>query len=38
MSTTRGEAVLAMRVTQDRSHIQGPADAAEVLGQYGDYE
>jgi hypothetical protein len=37
MSTTRGEAVLAMAVTQDRSH-KGPADAAVMLGQNGDYE
>lgn len=29
---------LAMPVTQERSHIQGPADAAVTLGQYGDYE
>jgi len=27
-----------MPVTQDRDHIQGPADAAVTLVQYGDYE
>jgi hypothetical protein len=37
MSTTRGEAVHAMAVTQDRSH-KSPADAAVMPGQYGDYE
>ncbi len=38
MSTTQWEAVLTMPVTQDRDHIQGPADAAVTLVQYGDYE
>jgi hypothetical protein len=36
MSTTQWEAVLAMSVTQDRDHIQGPADAAVTLVQYGN--
>ena len=38
MSTTQWEAVLTMPVAQDRDHIQGPADAAVTLVQYGDYE
>jgi protein-disulfide isomerase len=38
MSTTQWEAVLTMPVSQDRDHIQGPADAAVTLVQYGDYE
>jgi protein-disulfide isomerase len=38
MSTTRWKAVLTMTVTEDRDHIQGPADAAVTLVQYGDYE
>jgi protein-disulfide isomerase len=38
MSTTRWEAVLTMPVNEDRDHIQGPADAAVTLVQYGDYE
>jgi protein-disulfide isomerase len=38
MSTTQWEAVLTMPVTEDRDHIQGPADAAATLVQYGDYE
>jgi protein-disulfide isomerase len=38
MSTTQWEAVLTMPVTEDRDHIQGPADAAVTLVQYGDYE
>ncbi len=38
MSTTQWEAVLTMPVAEDRDHIQGPADAAVTLVQYGDYE
>ncbi len=38
MSATGWEAVLTMPVTEDRDHIQGPADAAVTLVEYGDYE
>ena len=38
MTTTQWEAVLTVPVTEDRDHIQGPADAAATLVQYGDYE
>jgi protein-disulfide isomerase len=38
VSPTQWEAVLTMPVTEDRDHIQGPADAAVTLVQYGDYE
>jgi protein-disulfide isomerase len=38
MSATRWEAVLTMPVSEDRDHIQGPADAAVTLVEYGDYE
>src|SRR5437899_8175552 len=38
MSTTQWEAILTMPVTEDRDHIQGPADAPVTLVQYGDYE
>jgi protein-disulfide isomerase len=38
MSITQWEAVLTMPVTEDRDHVQGPADAAVTLVQYGDYE
>jgi protein-disulfide isomerase len=38
MSTTKWEAVLTMPVTEDRDHIEGPADAPMTLVQYGDYE
>jgi protein-disulfide isomerase len=38
MSTTEWESVLATPVTEDRDHIQGPADAAVTLVEYGDYE
>ena len=38
MSTTDWEAVLSVPVTEDRDHIQGPADAAVTLVEYGDYE
>ena len=38
MSTTKWEAILTMPVTEDRDHIEGPADAPMTLVQYGDYE
>jgi protein-disulfide isomerase len=38
VSTTQWEAVLTMPVSEDRDHIQGPADAPVTLVQYGDYE
>jgi protein-disulfide isomerase len=38
VSTTQWEAVLVMPVSEDRDHIQGPADAPVTLVEYGDYE
>ena len=38
MSTTQWPAALTMPVTEDRDHIQGPADAPVTLVEYGDYE
>jgi protein-disulfide isomerase len=38
MSTTEWGAVLTLPVSEDRDHIQGPADAAVTLVEYGDYE
>jgi protein-disulfide isomerase len=38
MSTTQWDAVLAVAVDDDRDHIQGPANAAVTLVEYGDYE
>jgi len=38
MSTTGWGAVLTLPVSEDRDHIQGPADAAVTLVEYGDYE
>jgi protein-disulfide isomerase len=38
MSTTQWGAALTMPVTEGRDHIQGPADAAATLVEYGDYE
>ena len=38
MSTTQWGAVLALPVSEGRDHIQGPADAAVTLLEYGDYE
>jgi protein-disulfide isomerase len=38
MSRTQWEATLVIPVDEDRDHIQGPADAAATLVQYGDYE
>jgi protein-disulfide isomerase len=36
--STQWEAVLTMPVTDDRDHVQGPADAPVTLVEYGDYE
>jgi protein-disulfide isomerase len=38
MSTTQWEATLVIPVDDERDHIQGPADAAATLVQYGDFE
>jgi protein-disulfide isomerase len=38
MSSTQWEGVLTMPVSEDRDHIQGPADAPVTLVEYGDYE
>jgi protein-disulfide isomerase len=38
MSTTQWDAVLTVPVSEDRDHIQGPADAPATLAEYGDYE
>jgi protein-disulfide isomerase len=38
MSRTQWEAALTLPVTDDRDHIQGPADATVTLVEYGDYE
>jgi protein-disulfide isomerase len=38
MSTTQWQATLTMPVSDDRDHIQGPADAPVTLVEYGDYE
>ena len=38
MSTTQWSAVLTMPITEDRDHLQGPADAPVTLLEYGDYE
>jgi protein-disulfide isomerase len=38
MSTTQWEAVLTVPVDEERDHIEGPADAAVTLVEYGDYE
>jgi len=38
MSTAQWEAALTMPVTEGRDHIEGPADAAVTLVEYGDYE
>jgi protein-disulfide isomerase len=38
MNITQWEAVLTIPVTEDRDHIQGPAEAPVTLVQYGDYE
>jgi protein-disulfide isomerase len=38
MSTTRWDSALTMPVDEARDHVQGPADAAVTLVEYGDYE
>ena len=38
MSTTQWEAVLTVPFSDDRDHVQGPAQAAVTLLEYGDYE
>jgi protein-disulfide isomerase len=38
MSTTQWDAVLTVPVSEERDHIQGPAEAAVTLVEYGDYE
>jgi protein-disulfide isomerase len=38
MSTTQWGAVLTMPVAEERDHIQGSAEAAVTLVEYGDYE
>jgi protein-disulfide isomerase len=38
MSRTQWEATLVIPVDENRDHIQGPADAAVTLVEYGDYE
>jgi protein-disulfide isomerase len=38
VSRTEWTAALTTPVTEDRDHIQGPADAAVTLVEYGDYE
>jgi protein-disulfide isomerase len=38
MSRTQWEAALTVPVADDRDHIQGPAEAAVTLVEYGDYE
>ena len=38
MSMSQWEAALTLPVAEDRDHVQGPADAAVTLVEYGDYE
>ena len=38
MSSTQWGAALTMAVSEERDHIQGPANAAVTLVEYGDYE
>ena len=38
MSRTEWEAALTLPVSEDRDHIQGPAEAVVTLVEYGDYE
>ena len=38
MSTSEFEPALTMPVSEDRDHIQGPADAPVTLVEYGDYQ
>jgi protein-disulfide isomerase len=38
MSRTEWDATLTLPVSEGRDHVQGPADAAVTLVEYGDYE
>jgi protein-disulfide isomerase len=38
MSRTEWEAMLTLPVSEGRDHVEGPADAAATLVEYGDYE
>src|SRR5437868_4081731 len=38
MSSTEWDAALTLPVSEARDHVQGPADAAVTLVEYGDYE
>jgi protein-disulfide isomerase len=38
MSTTQWQTALTVPVDEDRDHVQGTADAAVTLVEYGDYE
>ena len=38
MSTSQWEASLTVPVSEERDHIQGPADAPVTLVEYGDYQ
>jgi protein-disulfide isomerase len=38
LSKTQWEAALTLPVSEDRDHVQGPAEAAVTLVEYGDYE
>jgi protein-disulfide isomerase len=38
MSRTQWDSALTMPVAEARDHVQGPADAAVTLVEYGDYE
>jgi protein-disulfide isomerase len=38
VSTTEWDAALSLPVSEDRDHIEGPAEAAVTLVEYGDYE
>jgi protein-disulfide isomerase len=38
MSTTQWQTALTLPVDEHRDHVQGPADAAVTLVEYGDYE
>ena len=38
MSSTRWAAELTLPVSEERDHIQGPANASVTLLEYGDYE
>jgi protein-disulfide isomerase len=38
MSTTQWQTALTVPVDEGRDHVQGPADAAATLVEYGDYE